>query len=206
MSNIARKGGLAPLEYLDGNAWEGKARMYSILASDASAYAIGDPVTVAGTSDANGVAAIKIATAATSILGAIVGFGGAYYGGVQAVPGQLESSVIPASKTRNYYVLVSDDPNIVYEIEEVATGVAMTTLLASAAGTCPMFLNYNLLPGANTGYASGWTLDNTSGGVLATKQVQVLGLVQRVDVVLGASAHWKVRINNHVWNTGVTGV
>lgn len=208
MSNIQIKGGLRPLEYLDGNPWMGKGRVYCILAADANAYAPGDPVTVAGTSDANGIAVVTLATAAASktLLGPIIGAGASLYGSAQVTPGQLESVVIPASKTKNYYVTVCDDPNVVYELEEGGAGAALTLSLGAAAGTCPLFMNYNLLAGANTGYVSGWTLNNATGTALATGQVQILGLVQRADVTTGVYAKWKVRINQHVWNGPVVGV
>jgi len=209
MPNIQRKGGLSPLEYLDANAYEGKARMYCILAADTNAYAIGDPVTLTGTSDANGVAVITLATAGTNnpLLGPIVSYAGKVYGGVLAVPGALETTVIASgAKAANLYVMVSDDPNIVYEIEEGGAGAALTASLASAAGTCPVGLNYNLLSGTNTGYTSGWTLDNASGGTGSTIQLQIIGMVQRVDAVTGAFAKWKVRINRHQWNGGSAGI
>lgn len=209
MPNISRKGGLNPLEYLDGSPYTGKARMYCILAADTNAYAIGDPVALTGTSDVNGVAVVTLATAGTNnpVLGPVVGYGGPVYGGVQAVPGALETTVIASgAKARNFYILVSDDPGIVYEIEEGGAGAALTASLSSAAGTCPVGLNYNLLSGTNTGYASGWTLDNASGGTGSTIQLQILGMVQRVDATTGTFAKWKVRINRHQWNAGSAGI
>lgn len=208
MPNVVRKGGLHPLEYLDGSPWNGKARQYFIPSSDTNAFAIGDPVTLSGLSDAMGVAAVTLATAGSSnlLLGPVIGVGGAIYGGASVTPGALETMIVPATKTVGYYVLVADDPNIIYEVEEVNSGTAMTSLLASAAGTCPVGLNYNLASGTNTGYVSGWVLDNTTGATSSTRQLQVLGLVRRPDVVLGAAARWKVRINQHQWNAAASGV
>jgi hypothetical protein len=208
MANIQRKGGLTPLEYLDGNAWEGKSRQYCVLSTDTNAYAIGDPVTLTGTSDAFGVAVVTLATAGSSnvLLGPMVAMAGRYYGGAQVIPGQLDTVIVPATKTANYYILVCDDPNVMYEIEEGGSGAALTASLTSVAGTCPVGLNYNLLSGTNTGYASGWTLDNTSGATSSTRQLQILGLIQRADVGTGAYAKWKVRINQHQWNGPSAGV
>lgn len=209
MANISRKGGLIPLEYLDGNPWMGKSRQYCILSTDTNAYAIGDPLTLTGTSDANGVAVVTLATAGSSnvLLGSLVSYAGKVYGGVQAIPGALETTVIASgAKATNLYVLVTDDPNILYEIEEGGTGAALTASLSSAAGTCPVGLNYNLLSGTNTGYVSGWTLDNTTGATSNTRQLQVMGMVQRVDATTGAYAKWKVRINQHQWNGPSAGV
>ena len=209
MANISRKGGLNPIEYLDGNAWEGKCRMFCILAADTNAFSIGDPVTMTGTADANGVPVVTLATAGSSnvILGPIVGYAGKVYGGVQAIPGALETTVIASgAKATNLSALVTTDPNVVYEIEEGGSGANLTASMASAAGTCPVGLNYNLLSGTNNGYSSGWTLDNTSGSTSNTRQVQIIGMVQRVDAVTGQFAKWLVRINQHQWNGASTGV
>lgn len=209
MANISRKGGLTPLEYLNGSGWNGMSRQYCILAADTNAYAIGDPVTLTGTSDANGVAVVTLATAGSSnvLLGPIVAYGGRTYGGAQVVPGALETTVIASgAKATNLYVLVSDDAELLYEVEEGGTGAALTASLSSAAGTCPVGLNFNLLSGTNTGYQSGWTLDNTTGATSNTRQLQCFGLVQRPDVGTGTYAKWKVRINQHQWTGPSAGV
>lgn len=200
MANANRPTGLVPLEYLDGSPYTGKARMFYIASTDVNAYAIGDPVVMSGDGDGAGVAGITLATAGTGnvVLGAIVGAGGIVYGGPGAVPGAIETTVIPATKTRAYYVLVSDDPNIVYTLQEGGAGAALT---AASIGT-----NFNLLSGTNTGYVSGWTLDNASGNTGSTRQLQLLGLLQRPDNALGAYARWKVRINYHQYTAGQAGV
>lgn len=200
MPNVDRPGGLAPLEYLDGSPYNGKARMYCIPSADASAFAIGDPVVLAGSADAAGVATIALATAGAGnqVLGAIVGMGGSKYGGPGAVPGSLETTVIPATKTRDYYVLVADDPSIVFSIQEVSGGTALT---AAEVG-----LNADLVSGTNSGYLSGWEVNNVGEGAGATLQLQLLGLVQTPDNAFGEHAKWKVRINNHCYSAGKAGL
>lgn len=200
MPNVDRPAGLQPLEYLDGSPWNGKARMYCIPSTDNNAFAIGDPLTLAGGADANGVATVTIATAGTAnvVLGALLGSGGAKYGGPGATPGALETTVIPATKTRDYYVLVADDPRIVFMIQEVSGGTAFT---AAEVG-----LNANLVAGTNNGYVSGWEVNNSGETTTATLQLQLLGLVQTPDNAFGEHAKWKVRINNHQFAAGIAGV
>lgn len=200
MANVNRPFGLSPLEYINAAPYNGKARQFFIPQADANAYAIGDPVVMAGSADANGVASVVLATAGLGnpILGAIIGSGGPVYGGPGASPGALEAVAIPAVKTKGYYVLVSDDPNIVYMVQETDGGVA---LAAANVGQ-----NANLKAGNNTGFVSGWTLDNVGPGAGATLQVQLLGLVQVPNNAYGAYAKWKVRIVNHQYNAGVAGV
>ena len=201
MANANRPCGLVPLEYISGAPYTGKARMFCIPNSDdTNAYAIGDPVMLAGGADDRGVATVTLASAGSTnlILGAIVGMAGSKYGGPGAVPGELETTVVPAVKNRDYYVLVSDDPNIVYMVMEENTGTALT---AAAVG-----LNGSLVAGTNNGYISGWVLDNDNEATTQALQVKLLGLVQMADNDFGLCAKWKVLINNHAYHDGQAGV
>lgn len=201
MANANRPMGLSPLEYLDGSPYNGKARMYFIAQGDTNAYAIGDPVALSGSADARGVAGVTLATAGAGnpVLGAIVGAGGVVYGGSQMDPATTgNSTVIPATKTKDYYVLVSDDPNIVYEMQEGGVGSALAAANVSQ--------NTNLIAAANNGFQSQWVFDNGATGTGATLQVQLLGLVQRLDNDFGTYAKWKVRINVHPFKAGTAGV
>lgn len=200
MANINAPSGLAPVRYLNGAPWNGAAKLYCILSGNGSAYAIGDPVVVAGSADDNGVANVQLATAGTGnqVTGVIVSAGGIVNGGFMADPTNLATTVIPATKTKNYYVMVVDDPNVVFEIQEGGAGAALTKTDVSN--------NFNLLPGINSGYLSGWTLDNGSAAVTATLQLKLLGLAQRKDNAFGTYAKWLVKINNHTFGAGVAGI
>jgi hypothetical protein len=209
MANISRPAGLSPLEYLDGNPWNGQALMCYIPQADTNAYAIGDPVTnnFSTTADSSGVPAVVLCTAGTgnTVLGPIVGMGGVIYGGPGTDPTSPNSAIIPATKTKAYYVLVATDPNLVYSIQEGGSGNCLTAATA-------VWYNFNLKSGTNSGYVSGWTLDNASSGSGSTIQLQVIGAVQASDNLVPTTAvaaasytRWKVRINNHAWNAGSTG-
>lgn len=202
MANVNRPAGLTPVSYLNGTKWTGGARVYCIPdTDDTNAYAVGDPVVLAGSADANGVATITLATGGTgsSILGAIVSPAGALvYGGAYGVP-QDTPVVIPAVKSRSYYVLVCDDPNVIYEIQEESTGTALTVADVGA--------NANLVAGTNNGYVSGWVLDRTGVATGATLQVKLLGLAQYPNGTnaFGDYAKWLVLINNHCYRVGQLG-
>lgn len=200
MANTNRPQGLSPAEYLNGSPWNGQARMYHIVSTDTNAFAIGDPVVLSGTADANGVPDVTLATAGTgnAVTGALVGMGGLIYAGPSADPTNLNTTIIPATKTKDYYVLVADDPNIVFEIQEdsVAANLAATDVGSNA----------NLVSGTNNGFISGWMLDSNPLATTSTLQLQILMLVQKSNNAIGQYAKWLVRINNHSYKAGTAGV
>lgn len=201
MANQNAPSGLAPVQYLNGATWNGGGRVYCIPdTDDTNIFAMGDPVVLAGGADANGVPTITLATAGITnpVLGCIVsGAGAQAYAGAYGVPAE-SPIVIPATKSRNYYVLVCDDPNVIFEIQEVGTG---TQLTAAAVG-----LNAPLLSGTNNGYISGWQLDNVGEVTTATEQLKLLGLAQKQGNAFGAYAKWWVLINNHCYRIGQVGL
>ncbi len=200
MANSNTPWGLSPRKYMNGSPWNGQATMYYIASGDTNAYAIGDPVTLSGSGDGNGVAGVTLATAGSTnlVLGPILGMGGIAYGGPGVDPNSPNITVIPATKSKAYYVLVADDPNILFSIQDSGDGTAFA---ATNIGN-----NANLKSGTNSGYLSGWQLTDTLPGTGATLQVQLLGLDQVPGNAYGAYAKWLVRINTHQFRAGVSGV
>lgn len=199
MANVNRPNGLSPVKHLLTGAYNGQANVYQIAAADTNGYAVGDPVASSGSGDANGVPGITLATAGTgnAIRGVILGLGTAE--GLIANPNNLNSTVRPAAaQSTDWYALVADDPNIIFEVQEVSGG---TQLAAADIG-----LNANLSSGSNNGYASGWQLANAGKATTSTLQVRLLGLSRRSDNAFGAYAKWLVKINNHELAAGTSGV
>lgn len=198
MPNANRPSGLSPVNMITGAPYNGQARLYCILAADTNAYAIGDPVvTAAGGADSKGTPAVTLAAATGALRGVIVGVFDTYP--ASAKIGNDNTTFRPAAaQTTNWYVMVVDDPNVVFEVQEVGTG---TPLTAAEVG-----LNTNLVVGTNNGYVSGWMLDNASELSTATLQVKILGLAQRADNEFGQYAKYLVKINNHELAAGTAGV
>jgi hypothetical protein len=115
-----------------------------------------------------------------------------------ADPNSLDTNIIPATKTHDYYAMVADDPFIIFEAQEIGTGTALT---AVAVG-----LNADLVAAANNGFISGWEIDNTTEATTATLNVRLLGLVRRSDNAFGAYAKWLVMINAHELKVGSDGL
>lgn len=198
MANANRPSGLVPVGYLNGSDWSGKARLYSIGASNASVLAIGDPVASGGTADANGVPDIVLATAGygNALRGAIVGLG-VYEGGIFD-PTNLDRIYKPASDSRVWYAMVADDPSTIFEVQDIGTG---TPLAITDVG-----INVDLVSGTYNGYVSGWMLNNASKATTATYQMRILGAARRRDNVVGQYCKWLCMINNHELRQGAAGV
>lgn len=200
MSNTSQPQGLSPTRYLNGAPWTGGGNLYYIASDDSNAYAIGDPLVLSGSGDGNGVPGVTLATAGTgnSVLGALVSAGGLTPGGAYANPTNLNTTVIPATKAQAYYVLVVDDPNVLFVCQEGGGGAALTQADIGS--------NANLLAAANNGYVSGWTFNNATLAVTNTLQLKLMGLIRSRDNAFGTYAKWLVMINNHSYRAGTTGV
>jgi len=199
MANVDRPGGLRPVGTGLSANWNGKTSVYAVAADDATAIFVGDLVKLTGGAaeagefiyglDVEGVPEITQAAAGDKAVGVVVGFS----------PNQdsLMTKHRAASTARLAYV--SDDPNTVYEIQEVSGGTALTS---AAVG-----LNANVIVGsgnATTGL-SAMELDNTTEASTAGLNLQILGLVKRPDNAYGEHAKWLVKINDHEFNVGQTG-
>lgn len=188
MANVDRPNGLSPVKYKGGAPYNGSANVYCIPAASTSAFAVGDAVITGGSADANGIATIALAAATGAIRGVIVAVGKDK--NFFANADSLGTLVRPAAaQTTDWYALVVDDPDVLFEIQEVTGGTALT---AAEVG-----LNSNLVIGTNNGYVSGMELDNASEVVTATSQLRLLGLIQRPDNAFGEHAKWLVAINVH---------
>jgi len=199
MANVDRPNGLRPVGTLGAANWNGKVGMYAVDATDATAIYVGDLVKLDGTAgdagervygiDVEGMPQITVSTAGDKSVGAVVGF--------LANQDSLTTKYRAALTAR--IALVSDDPNTVYEIQEVNSGTALTS---AAVG-----LNANITnSGGNTVTGvSGMELDNTTEATTAGLNLQILRLVQRPDNAIGAAAKWLVKINDSEFSVGQTG-
>jgi hypothetical protein len=216
--NPLKPAGLSPLRYLNAAKYDGKGNMYCVLAADTNPYWNGDLVTLAAGGDTNGIPAVTLATAGAAAVGVIVAIGTLNAGTGYRVPGgpyinPLNLNVVnrpSGAQPQVYYALVSDDPNIIYEVQEGGTA---TNLTPAAINN-----NANILyaaPAASV-HVSGTTLDGGSVGTSATLNLKILRLTQRVDNHFalsppsaptgGAGQKWEVLINNHVFRAGTAGI
>lgn len=195
MANSNAATGLTPRRYRNGSPWMGACRTYYVPATDATAIGIGDPVIIAGDGDASGYPTATLATAASGrITGVCVGLRPG--GNSTLIPPRLRAASVAE------YILVADDPDLLFEIQEDSVGGALAatnigqncSLIAAAAST-------------TTGQ-SGWMLDSSTAATTNTLQVRIVELQHRADNVIGTNAKWLVAINlpTETGASGSTGV
>lgn len=124
--------------------------------------------------------------------------GGLTNGGFLGDPNAPNTLSIPATKTKNYYVLVADDPNIIFACQENGTAMA-----AADIG-----LNANFVVGtpATGSNVSATEINNSTKAGTSTLNLKLMGLVQSPDNAFGTDADWLVLINNHELRGGTAGV
>ena len=192
MANADTPFGLRPVRYVSGAPYSGAANLYSTAAGDSQAIFIGDPVIISGTSQTiNGRVYADVDQAATGnvIQGVVVG----------VIPVTQDSTIYRAASTQRL-LLVADDPNLLFEIQEVSGGTALTT---AAIG-----LNANFVVGSGSTVTgmSGVELNNSGEADTNTLDVKLIGLVSREDNAVGEHAKWLVRINRHRYVDQIAGV
>ena len=206
MANVSKPKGLSPVGYLSGSPWNGQARKYYVPVGNAAALYVGDPVKLLlNSADANGLPSVVQAAASDAIVGVIVGVCVAN-AGVSLVAGNLDLTRRSLPVSTEGYVMVCDDPNVIFEAEEGVTGSAAGTALTSAA--IGNNIDFVVIAGAATYSDSGTLIDNSTEGTTATLPLKLLGLAQREDNAYGARAKWLVKINNHQYgsHTGTAGI
>lgn len=187
MANQNTPRGLVPLRDAGSKPTNQGVEMFAVLAADATALYIGDPVVKSGTADAAGVAAVSRAVAAGPITGVVQGF---------MPDGTTNMAGFRAASTAAY-VLVATDPDLLFEIQD-NTGIA-----AADVG-----LNANMTVGSGSAYAkrSGFTLDAATKATTATLALKIVGLRQSPLNDFGAYNKIVVKINNHTEANASAGV
>lgn len=198
MANANRPAGLSPVGYLGAADWDGRGNVYYVPSTSTNALFIGDPVALSGTADAAGIASVDLGSAGSTIVGAIIGIGTSPNGPFIDF-NDLSKVSAPATKTQAYYVLVADDPNTIFEIQEIGTGTPLT------AAEVSLNANFVYVAPATGVRVSAVQLDNATEQTTSTLNLKILGLVRRADNAFGQYAKYRVLINNHSFRTGITG-
>lgn len=192
MANLNAPRGFVPSRYLNGAAWNGACNLYYIPVGDTTQLNPGDPVKSAATADANGIPAITKAAGTDTVRGVLIGILAANPGGTSLVGTNLDLTIqnVPATKTRDYYCLVVDDPMVLFEVQD--DGLAALT--ATSANKNATFTVANpTAPQQN----SASVLATGTVATTNTLNMKIVGLAQRADNAFGVNAKWLVKWNAH---------
>lgn len=195
--------GFQPVFNRNGSAWNQQVRRYWIPSTDVNRYNIGDAVISLANSDANGVPGVVKATVGTeTVRGVIVGVE-PYGDPTVSLAGDalaLEILYIPAMKTRNYYVYVVDDPDVVFMIQGDGTA---TNQIAANANKNASFTVANPTGNVPT---SATVLNSGSIAVTQGLNLKLMGLAQVPNNGFGTYAIWLVTFNQHELQGNVAGI
>ena len=208
MANANKLNGFTPVGYLNGADWDGRGRIYAIPAANTNALFVGDPVSlIAGADSTYYLPCIDRGNISGVTVGVILAISKQPRGmGPWVDPANLNTILIRPSgaQTAQYYALVADDPNVVYEAQEQATGGAGTNFTQTAANKNANFA-FNT-PGQPPFVSASFIDNGTAAATTATFNVRLLGLKQSIDNAPGAFQRWWCLLNNHSYRTGVAGV
>jgi len=208
MANVDNPSGLTPVRYLNGAPYNGQARAYYHVATDAAAIYIGSPVSLsADGSNAAAVGGFDIGTLGM-VKHAAAGGSTARIVGVCVAVDPLngagsdgrDSTIYCAASTERV-IWVADDPNIIFEIQEDND----TSDLAAA----DVNTNADLIAtsaGSDVTGLSGWELDSSSKAVTATLDCHIISKSKIPGNELGAHCKWDVTINLHQYSSNNIGI
>lgn len=192
MANANSPAGLRPVRYLSGAPYNGAANKYYVGASDTNAVYLGSLVKLTGTADADGIAEVT----------GIVSTGDDYVGVVVGVAPTTADSAVYREASTERYVMVADDPALVFEVQEDSVGSAGVPNTVGSVADLTSLRSGSTVTGRSTTQIDTSTATTSGDG---TEDVLLVGLVQREDNEFGNYAKWLVRLNNHALVTGSTG-
>lgn len=203
MANTSAPSGLSPVYTSNGSPWNQQATLYCIPSANVSAFYIGDIVISAQgvTQNSNGDWCPNIAKAAASGIarGVVVGF---LLPDANPAGGNFDPSIIyvPATKTKNYFAMVVDDPGTIFEVTDDGDTVASTWVGQNINFTVAAPSSPNINP------VSATVLDGSTVGTTSTLPLKILGLKRVPGNTAAAYARWLVRFNRHEFFGSTSGV
>jgi hypothetical protein len=190
MANANAPFGLRPYSYRNGNPYAGAVRTYWVSPSYGSAIYLGDPVIPTGTSDANGIPGVQLATA---------GAGTYTVGPMQGITNNAGPLIITLQQTQSVYlpantggyIYVADDPTLLFCIQENSSPSALSVNAASENAAMTAGSGGSTISGQ-----SSWQVDSNTAQTGAS-QLRLIQLLQEADNVPGNFQRWLVFILQH---------
>lgn len=191
MTNVDNPHGFRATRVQGAGHYTGGGNVYAVAAGDSQVIAPGDPVVKTGTASAGGIPIVTQATAGTT--NAVTGVMVSLTNGDGTV---LQSDDRNTAASTLQYILVEDNPNIVFEAQ--VDGAFAITNIGS---------NGNLIIGTSTYDGKSICEVNSTGfATTAAHQVKVLRLYRVTDNIVGINARVEVLFNNHTEANGTAGI
>lgn len=197
MANADTPRGLTPVRYQGGACYTGAANTYYVPATDSTAIYIGGLVKLAGSADANGVASVTgNITTGDAVVGVVVAFDPSLGAGANG----RDSTIYRVASTERY-LMVADDPNLIFSVQDDASATLAATNVGNVADLT------GLTSGSTTSGLSSIEISATTATASGdgTEDVLIVGLDRKPDNSIGDNANWLVRLNNHAYIDGNTG-
>jgi hypothetical protein len=193
MANKDTPRGLWPRKYLGGAAWDGRASLYYIPATDTDAAVyLGGLVKPAGGADANGVMSVTgNITTADVVIGVVVAFDP-----VMGAGAAQNASTLHRVNSTERYCYVADDPMLLFSVQDDASATLDATDVGSAADLTGLTSG-----SATTGLSAIEISATTATTGNANEDVLIMGLDRYPGNTMGDHADWLVRLLNH-FNSG----
>jgi len=207
MSSVSRLNGFRPVKSITGAPYNGQGNVYFVPSTDSTVIMVGDAVKLLGDARAaTGVPTVTRVSGATDVaIGIVVGILFTGVGDVGNVPPvtDLNTPMYRRAST-DRYLLVADDPNLVYEAQYLTQSVAAATITANVG----LNGSWDLTAGSTTSGSSGMSIAALSA-TTATLPLKVVGFPNRPDNIPGDQYFsYYVKLNNITQGTGTgsTGV
>lgn len=186
MANVDAAFGLRPVRYLSGAPYNGACNRYYIPSSDTNAAAyIGSLVKPAGSADADGIMTVTSnVSTGNPVVGVVVG--------VEPI---TNSSATYRENSTSRYVLVADDPNLLFAVQDNAAATPTAGIVGNSADLAS-FTSGSTVTGLSAIEISMATVTTSGDG---SEDVIIVGLVSAPDNTIGDNADWLVRLNNHFY-------
>lgn len=183
MASVSRANGFRPVKTVLGAAYNGQSNVYFVPSTDSTVIMVGDAVKLAGDARAATGAPTVTRSGATDVpVGIVVGILFTGVGDTTNMPpvNDLNTPVYRRAST-DRYLLVCDDPNVVYEVQYAGTSVAAATITANVG------LNgqFTTTAGSTASGASGMQLDSSGLATTATLPLKIVGFANRPDNIPG---------------------
>lgn len=204
MASVSRINGFRPVKMITGAPYNGQANLYFVDSSNTDVIMVGDVVKLEGSSRSPSGAptvARHAGGAAEAAVGVVTGILFTGVGDTSNVPPvtSLDTPVYRAAST-NRYLLVADDPNLVFEAQFNG---------AFVVGDVGQNCEVDVSAGSTSTGASGMSIDIGNKGAGATLPLKIVGFPNRPDNQTSDSyVNGYVVINNHQLKggTGTAGV